>query len=206
MSPFSADAKTVSDILDGFEGSHQETDSAVATNEQDHSLTLSWSTMSQVQSAQGLGPGVGDRIVYLKDVKAVWMAAYGDVGLVLLGYEGTRQNAVRDLITERARLQAGAPGTLGLSIATINSLLSQDPMAPTESDSLHPVSSNTPHSPAIGAPRYIAASPESSSFGGTSSGPSGDQFSVTFDSTTDDKNVTMTSSAWPDPDWLIRGV
>jgi hypothetical protein len=127
------------------------------------------------------------------------MAVDGAVGIVVLGYAGSASNSVNDLVEERQRLEAGEAGTLGLEIAAIDTLLAQDPMAPPArrmvSSALRPA--------AIAPPRFVAADPAERS--GTSTGPSGDQFSVTYDSTVEDKQVTTTSHAHVTdvkPGWL----
>lgn len=195
----SSELSLMADILNGIDASAAPSDSSVTTNEDDHSLTLALSTMSQYQSAASLGPGLGDRIVYLKNLKVVWMAVNGEVGIVVLGYGGTGSNATADLAEERQRLKAGGPGTLGFDVAAINALLAQDPMAPPA----HPIIDGQLRPPAIAAPRFVPADPPERS--GTSTGPSGDQFSVTYDSTVEDKQVTTTSHAHVEdtkPGWL----
>jgi len=195
----SSDLTLVTDIVNSIDSSPPPSDASVTTNESDHSLTISLSTMSQYQSAAGLDPGLGDRIIYLTNVKVVWMAVNGEVGIVVLGYSGTATNAVQDLVEERQRLKQGQNATLGLSLAAVNSLLAQDPMAPPA----NPILANVGRPPAIAPPRYIPADPQERS--GTSTGSSGDQFSITFDSTTEDKHVTTTSQVHVEdtkPGWL----
>ena len=195
----SSELSLVSDILNGIDASAPPSESSVTTNEEDRSLTLALSTMSQYQSAAGLGPGLGDRIVYLKNLKVVWMAVNGEVGIVVLGYEDASSNAVNDLLTERQLLNGGQPGTLGFDVPAIDALLAQDPMAPPA----RPIVGGELRPPAIAPPRFVPADP--AEWSGTSTGPNGDQFSITYDSTIEDKQVATTSQVHVEdnkPGWL----
>jgi hypothetical protein len=190
----SGELSLVSDILNGVDGSPPPSETSLSASESDQSLTITLTQLSQYQSAAQLGPGAGDRIVYMPNVRVVWMAVNGEVGIVVLGYDKVTSNAVRDLVEERQRVAAGgspdAEHGLGLDVAAIDSLLAQDPMAPPLLTAGVP-SNVALRPPAIGPPRFVPADPKERS--GTSTGANGDQFSVTFESTTEDKEVTTTS-------------
>jgi hypothetical protein len=195
----SAELKLVSDALSGLDTTPTTSDSSSITTTDEHTLTLTLSSMSQYQSAAGLGPGLGDRIVCLEDVKVVWMALNGEVDIVVLGYAGTAVFAVRDLVTERARLASGGVPELRLTAETVDYLLSQDPLAPPK----HLLSAGLFGPAVIVPPRFTPASPGERR--GTSTGGSGDVYQVTFDPGSEDKDVTTNSSVRisdAKPGWL----
>jgi hypothetical protein len=198
-----ATATLMGGILNAVDDSPTTTASGTITTQDDHSLTLAVSDMSQFQSEAGRGPGEGDRIVYMRNVKVVWMAVNGDVGIHILGYDGIGANAVDNLRAEAASLAAGGTPQLGLEASTIASLLSQDPLVPGRRSVLGDVGIHL--GPAVIAPpRYVPAEPPARSGSGT--GGSGDSFSVTYDTTVDDKQsqtsthtqVTDLKPGWAD--------
>jgi len=185
-----ATATLVAGILGALETSGTSTASGTITTQDDHTLTLTISDMSQFQSEAGRGPGEGDRIIYMRNVKVVWMAVNGDVGLHILGFDGIGANAVDNLRTEAASLAAGGAPTLGLEAATIASLLGQDPLVPGRRSILGGAGVHI--GPAvISPPRFVAADPAERSGSGTGAG--GDVFAVSYDTTVDDRQ-TQTSS------------
>jgi len=194
----SSELTLVSDILNALDPSPPPSQSATVTTEQDQSLTLTVQDMSLFGSKAGLGPGVGDRIIYLTNLRLVWMAVNGEVGIYVLGFDGTGANAVQDLIQEEQSLSTGNPPQLGLDLPTIQSLLSQDPLTATRHS---PIGAVEP--PLVGPPRFVPASPSSRMGSGT--GAQGDQFTASFDTATETKNVTtntQTNSTDAKPGWL----
>jgi hypothetical protein len=179
----SAELNLVSGILNAV-GAPSTSDATTVTVQDDRSVTLSITNMNQYGSGQGLGPGVGDRIVYLRDVKVVWMAVNGEVGIHVLGTSGIGANAVQDLMQEKAILKGGGTATLGLDLATIDALLDVDPIVGS-------ASRFTLFGPRIGPPRFVPANPAGRSGTTTSSG--GDVFQATYDVATDAKH-TVTNS------------
>ena len=183
----SSDLGLVSNILTAVDGSAPPMNTGTVTVESDQSLQLSVSSMSQFMSDAGLGPGAGDRIVYLRNVKAVWMAANGEVGINILGFDAIAANAVQDLQQEQQSLQNGGAPRLQLDLDTIKTLLSQDPLVTTRR-----VVTGVLGPPLVGPPRFVPANPPGRSGSGT--GPQGDVVQVIFDTTTETKNVTTNST------------
>ena len=181
----SSELSLVSGILGSID-STTPTDTGTVTVEDDHSLTLTVTISEQFGSEAGLGPGVGDRIIYMRNVRVVWMAVNGEVGIHILGFDSIGANAAEDLLQEEQSLAKGGQPTLGLDAATIKSLLALDPLVATTRT---PVPRVGP--PVIGPPRFVPADPPGRTGTGTSS--AGDVFLASFDSTTDEKQ-TETSS------------
>lgn len=184
----SSELSLVSNIITAVDGSGPPSSTGVLTVENDHSLTIATSTMSQYMSDAGLGSGPGDRIVYLSNVKAFWAAANGEVGISIIGSDGPAANAMQDLQQELQSLKAGNAPRLGLDAASIQSLLNQDPLTAAPA---RPIVSIL-HGPLIGPPRFTPADPPERKGSGT--GPTGDQFQVTLDTTTEDKTVNTSST------------
>lgn len=175
--------KTVLDAVGAPSGSSSQS----ITTQDDHTLSLTVANMSQYGSASALGPGAGDRIVFLKDVKVVWMAVDGEVGIHVLGASGIGANAVADLMQEKALLQGGASPTLGLDVATIDSLLNADPIVAPSRRRLDWIGA-----PRIAPPRFEPASPAGRSGSGTGSG--GDVFQVSYEVGDGTKHTATSSS------------
>lgn len=174
--------KTILDAVDDPIGNMQQ---AVAV-EDDSTLSLTVTQLSQYGSFDGLGPGVGDRIVYLSDVKVVWMAVDGEVGIHVLGAKTIGANAVADLLQEKARLEAKIPATLHLDIPTIDALLSNDVIVAPRKRAIDAIA------PRIAPPRFEPASPPGRTGTGTSG--DGDVFAASYDVGTGQKHVTTSSS------------
>jgi hypothetical protein len=189
-SQLGATATLVAGILGALDSSASTTASGAITTQDDHTLSLTVSDMSQFQSEAARGPGAGDRIIYMQNVRVVWMAVNGDVGIHILGCEGIGANAVDNLLAEEANLAAGGSPTLGLDAATIASLLSQDPLVPGRRGVLGDVAVRV--GPAvISPPRFVPAVPPGRT--GTGTGTGGDVFAVGSDVTVDAMQ-TQTSS------------
>jgi hypothetical protein len=183
----SSDLSLVSNILTAVDSSAPPMNTGTITVENDQSLQLSVSSMSQFMSDAGLGPGAGDRIVYLSNVKAVWMAANGEVGIHIFGFDAIGANAVQDLQQEQQSLQNGGKPRLGLDLDTIKMLLSQDPLTATRKNVAVLIGA-----PLVGPPRFVPANPPGRTGSGT--GPQGDVVQVIFDTTTETRNVTTNST------------
>ena len=181
----SSELSLVSGIL-GAVDSSTPTNSGTVTVENDHSLTLTVSNMSQYSSKTALGPGVGDRIVYMLNVKVVWMAVNGDVGIHILGFDKIGANAVQDLLQEEQSLANGGQPILELDAAAIKALLHLDPLAAASRTVVAHIGP-----PLIGLPRFVPADPPGRT--GTGTGPDGDIFQASFDSSTNDKQTTTST-------------
>lgn len=179
----------VATIVSGLEASAPSSEDASTTTEADHSLTLTLTHTEQFPSDAGFGPGEGDRIIYLKDVRVVWMAVNGEVGIHVLGFAGVGANAARDLLAEQQSLASGAAPRLELDAQTIKSLLAQDPLITVR----RPIVSQ-PFGPAVvGPPRFVPADPAGHNGSGTGSTGTGDTVIATYEATTDDKQTTIST-------------
>jgi hypothetical protein len=158
------------------------------TVENDNTLTLALSFLNQWSSDSALGPGVGDRIVYMTNMKVVWVAVNGEVGIHILGFDGFGANAVQDLQQELHSITTGGASVLGLDADTIRSLLSQDPLV--NSGSVAGAVRVGP--PLIGPPRFLPAQPPGRTGTGSST-TQGDLFQASFDATSETKSVTTNS-------------
>ena len=193
----SSELSLVGGILNSVDSSNS-TQSDTVTAQTDRSMTLTISNMSLFGSQAGLGPGVGDRIVYMKNVRVVWMAVNGEVGIHVLGFESVGANSVTDLQQEQTALTNGAAPRLGLDLATIQELLNYDPLTAKRSVVIRALGA-----PIIGPPRFVPSHPPGKNGSGTASG--GDQIQVTFDVSTDLKQTTshvQTSITDVKPGWV----
>jgi hypothetical protein len=193
----SSELSLVSTILTAVDTS-MTSGSGTLTVENDQTLTLALSNLNQWSSDAALGPGVGDRIVYMSNMKVVWVAVNGEVAINILGFDGFGANAVQDLLQEEQSLAGGGQPKLGLDVATIKSLLSQDPLV---APRLTVASRFGP--PLIAPPRFVPANPPGRK--GSGSGTGGDEFQATFDATTEDKQVTtntQTTITDAKPGWV----
>ena len=193
-------------LINQFAPSSSSSDQVQVTTEDDHSVTLSFSSLNEYESEQGLGPGVGDRIVYMRNVRVVWVAIAGEVNIVILGYDGIGANGVHDLLAEQVLLQSGGTASLGLDEETIAYLLGVDPLVAHATTGRRPVAGAARihlGPPVIGPPRFVPASPPGRN--GTGTGPGGDSFVATFDTTVDDTHkTTRTTTTVTDvkPSWI----
>lgn len=179
-------------IVQGLAPTTTSSDEVSIKTEDDHSVTLSVSALSQYEAKAGLGPGVGDRIVFLNDVRVVWMAIQGEVNLVILGYEKIVATAVDDLQQALQTIAAGGQSPLGLDAETIKYLLGLDPLA-TPPGPHHIAIGPGVHfgPPVIGRPRFVPADPPGRA--GTGTGADGDVFEASYDTATDDVHTTTSA-------------
>jgi hypothetical protein len=196
----SGELNLLSTVLNGLDDTISSQTSTVTT-ENDHSITLTTTNLDQWAAESGLGPGVGDRIVYLSNVKVVWMAVNGEVGIHVLGFDGFGANSAQDLLQEEQSLASGKPPRLGLDLDTIKSLLSQDPLVETARSTL----GAGVGPPAVGPPRFVPANPAGHKGSGTGASSGGDVVQASFDTATDDKQTTtnsQTNITDAKPGWL----
>ena len=194
----SAELNLVSSILNGVGGTSSNTTSTALTVESDQSLKLSYSNSDMFGSAAGLGPGVGDRLIYMSNVRVVWMALNGVVGIHVLGFESVNALAAQALIQDQQALaNGGVANNTGLDAASLKNLLSLDPFT------VHRRLDAQVGPPLISPPRFVPANPAERKGEGTSG--DGDQFSTTYEITNEDKQVTTAvQTSIPDvkPGWL----
>jgi hypothetical protein len=193
----SSELSLVSNILNSVD-SQMESDNSALTVQDDHSITLTITSMSQYQSEANLGPGVGDRIVYMFNVKVVWMVVNGEVGIHILGYEKDGVNSVQDFVQEEASINSGAEPILGFDVTTIKALLALDPLY-----NIKKLPNIHVGAPVIAPPRYVPASPPG--YTGTGTGSGGDVKQISVDTSTDQKETTthiQTTITDAKPGWL----
>jgi len=170
------------------------TNSLTTTTE--HDLQTTDTDTATAGTPAGLGPGLGDRFIYLRNVKVAWLIANGALSYSVLGTDGIRSYPAQNLISDAAAIAASSGSvTVGpvtnLDAATLKALLNLDPFISNPSPTLLP-------------PRFVPNDPPSA--GGNGTDPSGDAFTVTHDvsvtDTTTQTNVSTTISDYK-PGWLI---
>ncbi len=183
----------LSDLAGVLDSTTQATTNTVTTTA-DHAIqtTLSWS--STYQTPPGTGPGIGDRFVYIRNVRLAWLIADGQLSFHVLGDDGIRDFTARQLSSDAAAMTgsaAVATGPLtGLDAATVASLLALDPFVGSANPTLH-------------GPRFEINDP--ASVGGGDTGTGGDAIAVSHDITATDtatRNTIWTHVTDAKPGWL----
>jgi hypothetical protein len=180
-------AKTIVSALDP---GPQITTSDSLNVESDHSMTLIHTEQTSYKTTPGKGPGIGDRIEYLYNVRAIWMVVNGEVGITVLGAYATIADGADSLIAEKHNLESGGQPTLSppLSLDGINTVLAADVMV-----ALPPPNTgvgNVAQPPRVVGPRFLQSNPPVAS--GTDADP--DTISVTVGVINDTKQVTTTTN------------
>jgi hypothetical protein len=166
------------------------------TTTTEHDLQTTDTDTTTAGTPPGLGPGLGDRFIYLRNVKVAWLISDGSLIYSVLGDDGIRSYPAQNLISDAAAI-AASPGSVkvgpvtNLDAATLKVLLNLDPFIGNPS-------------PVLTAPRFVPNDPPSA--GGNGTDPSGDAFTVTHDvSVTDITTQTNVSTTISDykPGWLI---
>ena len=173
-------------ILQGLAPSISTHPEDTLSTEDDHSVTMSVSTTQDYGNKKGLGPGVGDRVVFMRNVRVVWMAIKEEVNLVILGYEAIGGSAVVDLQQSLETIGDGGSSPLGLDAATIQYLLALDPLAAKRQVNVTPL-----HGPVIGPPRFVPADPPG--YFGTGTSESGDGKIIQHSTAIDDVHSTAST-------------
>jgi hypothetical protein len=172
------------------------TETGALTTTTQHDLVTTDTDTTTFGTPPGLGPGVGDRFVYLRNVKIVWLIADNNLSYTVLGVDGIRAFAAQQLLSDAAAIASSsgkvtAGPVTGLDADTLQKLLALDPFVGNPS-------------PALLAPRFVQNDPASAGGSGTDN-KSGDTFTVTHDiSETDTSTQTSTSTTIVDfkPGWL----
>jgi hypothetical protein len=161
----------------------------------EHDFQTTLSNTDTFDTPPGLGPGIGDRFIYLQNAKCVWLTGNNELSLTVLGSDGIRAFTAKDMLSD-AQALAPAPDSAmgpitGLDRATIAMLLALDPFVPTISPNLDPE-------------RFVQNDPLSAQGRGT--GGTGDILAITHELTTTDvaarTNVTLQITDYK-PGWLI---
>jgi hypothetical protein len=180
----------VSGILSGLDDSPQITSSDSLTVESDNSMALAHTEQTSYKTTPGKGPGIGARIEYLYNVRAIWMVVNGEVGIHVLGAYATIADGADSLIAEKQNLESGGQPVLSppLSLDGINTVLAADVMVDTPPPRNTGIG-NEAHPPRVAGPRFLQANPAVAS--GTDADP--DTIGVTVAQTTDNRQVTTTT-------------
>jgi hypothetical protein len=180
--------------LAGILGSTTASTTNTVSTTTDHAIqtTISWS--SSYQTPPGTGPGIGDRFIYIRNVRLAWLITDGQLSFYVLGDDGIRDFTARQLSSDAAAMAAStsmqAGPVTGLDAATIASLLAVDPFVSGPTPTLH-------------APRFEVNDP--ASVGGGDTGTGGDAISVSHEITATDtatKNTVVTHVTDAKPGWL----
>ena len=180
-------------LLSGILSSTTTSTTTALTTTTEHDLQITDTDTTTMGTPPGLGPGVGDRFVYLRNVQAVWLIASGALSFSILGVEGIRSFTAQDLVSDSKAI-GSTPGKTGpatnLDAATIKMFLGLDPFIGNAS-------------PTLAQPRFVPNDPATA--GGRGTDPNGDAFSVSHDVTTTDittqTSLTTTITDYK-PGWL----
>jgi hypothetical protein len=181
--------------LSGILSSTTVSTTTALTTTDEHDLAVTDTDTTTTGTPAGLGPGIGDRFVYLRNVKVAWLIANGALSITVLGEDGIRSFTAQQLSSD-AKAIAGSPGTVtvgpvtNLDAATLKMLLSLDPFVGNPS-------------PALQGPRFVQNDPPTAAGSGTD--PNGDVLSVSHEvSTTDTHTTTSLTTTVTDykPGWL----
>jgi len=172
------------------------TTNAVSTTTE-HDLQTTDTDTTTYGTPPGLGPGLGDRFVYLRNVKIAYLIANGNLSYTVLGVDGIRAFPAQDLISD-AKAIASSSGKVtagpqtGLDAASLQKLLALDPFVGNPSPTLLP-------------PRFVQNDPASVGGSGTDA-QNGDVLSVSHEVTTTDtstQTTTTTTISNYKPGWLV---
>jgi hypothetical protein len=100
-------------------------------------LSLSTGQTDVFTTSAHQGPGRGDRLIYLKNARMLWIVANGSLELTLLGHTGISAVTV-------GYLQDNVKGLPGLNEETIRSMLSLDPLVKWNGESPNSPGSRNP--------------------------------------------------------------
>jgi hypothetical protein len=171
-------------VLSGFIDDTTTSTTDISTAANGHDLITTDSDTSTIGTPVGLGPGVGDKFVYLRNVKVAWVIANGQISYTVLGHDGIRGFPAQVLVADLGAISSSS-GTVtsgpvtSLDEVSLHTLLSLDPFI------------NNP-SPFLPSPRFVPNDPPSASGNGTD--PNGDFFIVKHDVSTVDTATQTTSS------------
>lgn len=160
----------------------------------DHAVTTTVAWAASYQTPQGAGPGVGDRFVYIRNVRIAWVIFQGQLSFTVLGDDGVRDFTARELSADATAMAApGGPlagPVTGLDAGSVRALLSLDLFVG------NPL-------PTLPQPRFEVNDP--ASIGGGDTGTGGDMVTATHEITTSD--TTVRNTVWTQvtdykPGWL----
>lgn len=200
LKDFGAAAKALSDILTAFGDQTVSSGQTTVTTETDNTITLSDTESDTLGSEQAAGPGVGDRFIYLSNVRAIWLNLHGDVGLSILGFKSVVAYPASALTADLQSLNGGGTATYtGLDLQTIQLLLELDPYYLLGKR----VGGIINGQPLVGPPRFTPADPVERQGSGTLA--TGDVFSWANETINETKTVSnnaTTSVTDVKPGWM----
>ncbi|HET9017888.1 MAG TPA: hypothetical protein VFN57_19965 [Thermomicrobiaceae bacterium] len=219
ISKWTAAADLVSGIIQGLVPADTSSDSTTLSTSSEHDLVTTDTGSSTFGTPAGLGPGAGDRFVYLRNVRVAWLIAHGQLDFTVLGYDGVRGFAAHQLLADAAAMgpwpngnrEVMAPTTLAATTATVGSAVPARGTTPAATTARF-----GPNRPTVGPitnldlptiesllaldPYVFSQTPELAgprfvpndppSYGGTGTDPGGDVLSISHDVTTTDINTT----------------
>jgi hypothetical protein len=193
--PYVAGVVAAIDLVAGFVSNTDSNTTDTTTDSTENDITVLDSETATLGTPVGLGPGVGDRISFLRNVLVAWFIANGELNFTVLGSDGVRSWTVQTLLADLQAMQAAADVAVGpstnLDAATLQMLLGLDPFV-------------TNPNPSLSGPRYVQNDP--ASIGGSGSDPNGDQINATHEITAADietqTEVTATVTDYK-PGWLV---
>ncbi len=188
LKAFGSGFALAADILDGFTDANNSSDTSSIITQTNNTMTISMTYTDNYGTEAGKGPGVGDRFLYLEDVRAIWANINGQVGVIVMGYKGVGAWSGDALSADLKALASGGTATSGLDANTIQLLLDLDPyyLVPP----VRNIGSVNPGPPLLGLPRFTPMNPLNRNGAGTTA--NGDSFSLANETITD-KSTTNTS-------------
>jgi hypothetical protein len=146
----------------------------------ENTLQLSSTSSLSYSTNAGLGPGRGDRVIYLHNAQVAWVMLDGEISLSLIGYGSRAAYTVEQLRLDRTAIDAGTPVAQTVSQLdrdTLTALLNLDPF----------VGASALRGAALVAPRYQAQ--------GEEEGDGPESFTLEHTETSTDKQTSSTFHA-----------
>jgi hypothetical protein len=177
--------KSVQDVLDGLVSSNTQNTTQLTTTSGETDLTTTFTVTQSDGTEAGQGPGVGDRIGMLLNVRIAWAIINNELNITVLGYDGSRIYSVQNLGADLQLLASGKPLSqtqTNLDANTIQGLLTLDPLVPN-------AAVPKPDASVLVSPRFVA-NIDDPSIGGDGNATSGDLLTVSHNVTTADIQTT----------------
>jgi hypothetical protein len=195
MADFASSTTLGINLVSAIFGDTTTSTTTTTTTTTEHDLITTDTDTTTLGTPAGLGPGVGDRFVYLRNVLVAWVIAGGQLLFSVIGNDGIRSFTAQQLQSDlNGILHSTTPNAVGavttLDAPTLQSLLSLDPFV------------GNPN-PVLPGPRFVQNDPPSA--GGSGTDPNGDTFLVTHDvAQVDITTTTSTTTTVTDykPGWL----
>lgn len=208
-----------SQLLQAFVPDETSSDSTAVTTTDDHDLLTTDTSAITFGTPAGLGPGAGDRFIYLRNVRAAWLISDGLLDFTVLGHDGIRAFSGEQLLDDARAMgptvlggvmappEVETPAVLGaakivhpfptvgpttnLDGGSLRMLLHLDPFAMSQS-------------PVLAGPRFIPN--DDPTTGGSGTDPGGDVLNVSHQVTSTDTTTSTTVNLHISdykPGWLV---